>query len=84
MKNTEARRRFESIPAGKREGPLEYNFDHFTPRVLIEDARRTVEARGITPGKLAPDFELPAVGGDSVKLSGLRGRPVILHFGSFT
>lgn len=36
-------------------------------------------------GDLAPDFELPAARGDGrAKLSSLRGRPVVLIFGSFT
>jgi hypothetical protein len=36
-------------------------------------------------GDLAPDFELPAARGDGrAKLSSMRGRPVVLIFGSFT
>lgn len=31
-------------------------------------------------GQLAPDFELPATGGRIVRLSALRGRPVVLYF----
>lgn len=31
-------------------------------------------------GKQAPDFELPALGGGTVKLSALRGKPVVLVF----
>jgi len=34
----------------------------------------------ITPGDLAPDFELEDVKGDRVRLSDFRGRPVILAF----
>jgi peroxiredoxin len=34
----------------------------------------------ITPGELAPDFELEDVQGNHVHLSALRGRPVILAF----
>lgn len=34
----------------------------------------------ITPGDLAPDFELEDVRGKRVRLSGFRGRPVILTF----
>ncbi|MCC7541053.1 MAG: peroxiredoxin [Deltaproteobacteria bacterium] len=31
-------------------------------------------------GSLAPDFELPADGGDSIRLSSLRGKHVVLYF----
>ncbi len=31
-------------------------------------------------GQLAPDFELPATSGRVVRLSGLRGKPVVLYF----
>jgi peroxiredoxin len=34
----------------------------------------------ITPGERAPDFELEDVLGKQVRLSELRGRPVILAF----
>jgi peroxiredoxin Q/BCP len=32
------------------------------------------------PGSIAPDFELPADDGTTVRLSALRGRPVVLYF----
>jgi hypothetical protein len=39
----------------------------------------------VQAGDPAPDFELPRIGGaGSIALSGLRGRPVVLVFGSFT
>ena len=34
----------------------------------------------IEPGRKAPDFTLPADDGSNVKLSGLRGAPVVLYF----
>jgi peroxiredoxin Q/BCP len=34
----------------------------------------------IAIGKKAPDFELPATGGDAVKLSRLKGKKVVLYF----
>ncbi len=34
----------------------------------------------IEPGQQAPDFELPNQDGDPVRLSGLRGRPVVVYF----
>jgi len=38
----------------------------------------------LQPGALAPDFELESTEGERVRLSELRGRPVLVHFGSFT
>jgi len=34
----------------------------------------------IEPGDTAPDFELPDQDGEAVRLSALRGRPVVLYF----
>jgi peroxiredoxin len=34
----------------------------------------------ITPGELAPDFELKDVRGNLVRLSDFRGKPVVLSF----
>ena len=36
--------------------------------------------RLITPGELAPDFELKDVDGRSIRLSDFRGKPVVLSF----
>ena len=80
--NNEIQRRFGALSESK---PVnEYNFEHFRTKILVEDFRRTIEGKGICPGEMAPDFELPQVGGGSLQLSNFRGRPVILHFGSFS
>jgi peroxiredoxin Q/BCP len=34
----------------------------------------------VKEGQQAPDFELPDQDGESVRLSDLRGRPVVLYF----
>jgi thioredoxin-dependent peroxiredoxin len=34
----------------------------------------------LAEGEMAPDFELPATGGRSVSLSGMKGKPFILYF----
>lgn len=34
----------------------------------------------ITPGEMAPDFELQDIEGNTVRLSGFRGKPVVLSF----
>jgi hypothetical protein len=62
----------------------EYNFRHFRTKHLAYDVRATVEKRGITAGEPAPDFQLPTADGATFRLSEHRGRPVLLHFGSFT
>jgi hypothetical protein len=65
--------------------PLEeYNLEHFRTKHLLKDFRRTLINRGIQPGEIAPDFELPQVGGGWLRLNDLRGQPVILHFGSYS
>lgn len=35
---------------------------------------------GLEPGAPAPDFELPTDGGETLRLSALRGRKVVLYF----
>lgn len=62
----------------------DYNFEHFHTRHLLADAQATLSGTGVPPGELAPDFELPRAEGGSLRLSNLHGRPVLLHFGSFT
>jgi hypothetical protein len=62
----------------------EYNFEHFGTRHLLRDGMRTLTCSGIAPGELVPDFELPRAGGGSLRLSDLRGKPILLRFGSLT
>lgn len=80
--NDEIARRFATLD--NRLPNDEYNFAHFRAKHLFNDLQDTVERRGIRPGENAPDFELPRVGGGNLRLSELRGKPVLLHFGSPT
>ena len=61
-----------------------YNFDRFDRQHVIEDIERTVRGAGVAPGSVAPDFSLPAIGGDLFTLSAHRDRPVLLRFASYT
>ncbi|MDQ4078378.1 MAG: DUF1990 family protein [Chloroflexota bacterium] len=65
-------------------GVDEYNFEHFGPQHVLFEARQVLTSGGLKPGQLAPDWELPSVEGGTIRLSDLRGKPVLLHFGSFT
>jgi hypothetical protein len=62
----------------------DYNYRHFRARHLLGEARRALADFAPRPGEEAPDFELPASIGPDIRLSDLRGRPVLLHFGSFS
>ena len=58
----------------------EYNFDAnpYSPQPFID-------FREITrPGTLGDDFTLPELDGGEVTLSDLRGKPVLIEFGSIT
>jgi hypothetical protein len=67
-----------------REGRRPYNYSHFRPRHLVADALATYKLEGVPPGALAPDFELPDTSDARWRLSDCRGRPALLHFGSYT
>ena len=61
-----------------------YNFARFRTGHLLADGVRAIQGAGARPGAMAPDFDLPSTDGQRVRLSALRGSPVLLHFGSFT
>ena len=60
------------------------NYEHYQRRHQLADFVRTWKGQGVQPGEPAPDFELTSTTGERVRLSALRGRPVLLHFGSLT
>ena len=60
------------------------NYSHYHREHQLADFERSFRGQGIQPGQEAPDFELVSTTGERVRLSGLRGRPVLLHFGSLT
>lgn len=61
-----------------------HNYSHFHPRTLGRDVRLVMQSRGPLPGEPAPDFILSDIEGHNWTLSELRGRPVVLIFGSGT
>ena len=61
-----------------------YNYKHFWLKHLFADLLRTARGEVVRPGSEAPDFELETTGAERMRLSELRGRPVLLHFGSAT
>ncbi len=69
---------------GRQQQLDEYNYKHFWPKHLYADLWRTARGEGLQPGSEAPDFELETTEGDRLRLSTLRGRPVLLRIGSFT
>ncbi len=62
----------------------EYNFEHYLIKHLALALSWTAQSMGVHPGQAAPDFELESTDGGRVRLSSLRGQPVVLRFGSFT
>ena len=60
--------------------PEDVNFRHFRMRHMAAELLRP----GLPPGREAPGFELPSTAGATVRLSDLRGQPVLLHFVSYT
>jgi hypothetical protein len=70
-------------PEGSERQLQRYNYEHFRLKHLLADLLKTVRGEGIRPGEEAPDFELESAEGKRVRLSKLRGCPVVLRFGSF-
>jgi len=60
-----------------------YNYESFS---RSESAGKSNEFKGsLRAGEEAPDFELPTLDGDRVRLSAFRGKKhVLLEFGSIT
>ena len=60
-----------------------YNYDSFD---AVRDEQEVAEWLRLGPaaGTLAPDFELSGLDGGRVRLSALRGHPVVIEFGSYT
>ena len=71
-------------PQGSQRQLSEYHYEHFRPKHMLADLWRSVRGEGLQPGSDAPEFELETTEGDRLRLSTLRGRPVLLHIGSFT
>ncbi len=74
----------DRAPACSSEQLERYNYSHFWMKHLVADLWRSARGSGLRGGSEAPDFELDTTDGDKVTLSSLRGRPVLLHFGSAT
>ena len=58
----------------------EYNYEVWRQSAAEAALFRTIKHAG----EPAPDFTLPSLGGPPITLSGLRGLPVVLEFGSIT
>ena len=59
----------------------EYNYDVWKPSNPELKLLRTEVAHA---GDRAPDFTLPLLDGGELRLSDLRGKPVMIEFGSIT
>jgi peroxiredoxin len=57
-----------------------FDYAHFRMRHMLAELLRP----GLPPGSEAPDFELSSTDGVPLRLSALRGWPVLLHFVSYT
>ena len=64
--------------------PRDFNYRHFRMRHMLAELVRGAADHVIAPGQPAPDFALEGARGEHVRLLDLRGRPVLLHFVSYT
>jgi hypothetical protein len=62
----------------------DYNYRHFRTHHVITEAIRTRRLCGIQPGEEAPGFTLADTDGRLWSLSTHRGKPLLLHFGSYS
>ena len=62
----------------------DFNFEHYRLRHMVAELLRGFGDQFVLPGSEAPDFELTSTKGERVRLSQMRGRPVLLHFVSYT
>ncbi|PZC47349.1 MAG: Peroxiredoxin [Chloroflexi bacterium] len=58
-----------------------YNFADWRPTA---EERVYFQMEGVKVGQMAPDFTLPTLDGTDITLSALRGKPIMLEFGSIT
>lgn len=58
-----------------------YNLVVWEPKTAEHEYFRTQAPR---VGEASPDFSLPSLDGGEVRLSSLRGKPVMVEFGSIT
>lgn len=62
----------------------EYNFEHFTRDVLLNEIKGSFKPTSLKAGYPAPDFDLEDTEGKRTILSKLQGKPVLIHFSSLT
>jgi hypothetical protein len=74
----------DKAPEGSEQQLRQYNYEHFWLKHIVADLVRSAKGAGLRAGSAAPDFELRSTDGEDIRLSGLRGRPVLLHMGSGT
>lgn len=62
--------------------PNEYNYDHVTTKVLMEDMSFSDDAP--RPGDRLPHFDLSLIDGGSIDTSATKGKPMLLMTGSYS